>query len=246
MVIDHCSTTWAVDENLSVSGPRLEGTTSFRVTISNCLIAEGLDDSSHAKGPHFKGTLIHDRIKQVAIIGCLYASNVDRNPYFKIGSSGVVANTVIYNPGRNAIKASWMPEEWEGRIPPQEPELSVVGNIVIHGPDTAENVNVIGARVGKFYVDANRRVLRDGSHDDGVPDESRIREQPLVWVHGLQVTTPDETLAAVTRRVGARPFDRDPIDQRIVDEGLNGGGGVSSTVRMRLAVTRSDSLHTES
>jgi hypothetical protein len=54
IVIDHCSLSWAVDENLSVSGPRHDGPagTSRRITLSNNIIAEGLRDSSHAKGPH--------------------------------------------------------------------------------------------------------------------------------------------------------------------------------------------------
>lgn len=39
VVIDHCSVTWAVDENLSASGPRHEGPdrTSHDVTFSNCI-----------------------------------------------------------------------------------------------------------------------------------------------------------------------------------------------------------------
>ena len=58
VVIDHCSTSWATDENLSASGERFSGTTveqwrkgtSHRVTISHCIIAEGLDRSTHGKG----------------------------------------------------------------------------------------------------------------------------------------------------------------------------------------------------
>jgi hypothetical protein len=62
IIIDHCSFTWAVDENLSASGTRTEGpdSTSHRITFSNNIIAEGLDNSSHQKDSHSKGTLIHD------------------------------------------------------------------------------------------------------------------------------------------------------------------------------------------
>ncbi|MBN2132385.1 MAG: hypothetical protein JW741_22985, partial [Sedimentisphaerales bacterium] len=90
VIIDHCSTTWAVDENLSVSGPRYDGpaATSHDVTIRHCLIAEALDDSSHEKGPHSKGSLMHDGCRNIAVIGNLYAHNVDRNPYFKAETTG--------------------------------------------------------------------------------------------------------------------------------------------------------------
>ncbi|MDQ8180709.1 hypothetical protein [Pelagicoccus sp. SDUM812005] len=247
VVVDHCSTTWAVDENLSVSGPRLQGTTSSDVTFSNCLIAEGLNDASHAKGPHSKGTLIHDRIQRVAIIGCLYASNVDRNPYFKIGSSGVVANRVIFNPGEHAITAGWRPVEWEGRQAPPEPELSILGNVLIHGLDTPENLSFISApptelenssdhpslenspgsqlpEIGRFYLQGNWQVMRDGSQKRPNVPAARLRPHPILWLDGLKVSEPEETLASVLRNAGARPFDRDPIDQRIVD-GVRQGTG---------------------
>ena len=57
VIIDHCSVTWSTDENISPSGPRFDGTgpdewrknTSHRVVISNCIIAEGLSNSTHSK-----------------------------------------------------------------------------------------------------------------------------------------------------------------------------------------------------
>ncbi|MDQ8199711.1 hypothetical protein QEH56_16230 [Pelagicoccus enzymogenes] len=240
VVVDHCSTTWAVDENLSVSGPRLQGVTSSDVTFSNCLIAEGLNDASHAKGPHSKGTLIHDRIQRVAVVGCLYASNVDRNPYFKIGSSGVVANNVIFNPGEHAITSGWRPIEWEGHQAPPEPELSILGNVLIHGLDTQENLSFISApptemehssddpsrenrsgsqhpEIGRFYLQGNWQIMRDGSRARPSVPAARLRPNPILWLDGLKVSEPEETLTRVLKNAGARPFDRDPIDQRIVD-----------------------------
>jgi len=93
IIVDHCSCTWATDENLSASGPRFDGqrveqwrrNTSHRITFSNCIIAEGLSHSTHGKGEHSKGTLIHDNATEIAIIGNLYANNMQRNPYFKGG-----------------------------------------------------------------------------------------------------------------------------------------------------------------
>ena len=101
ILIDHCSISWAVDENLSASGPNTEGpdATSRRIAFVNCIIAECLNDASHSKGPHSMGSLIHDFCREIAIIGNLYAHNANRNPYFKAFTTGVIVNNLIYNPG---------------------------------------------------------------------------------------------------------------------------------------------------
>jgi len=111
VIIDHCSVTWSTDENISPSGPRFDGSgpeewrenTSHRIVISNCIIAEGLSNSTHSKGEHSKGTLVHDNASDILITGNLYASNMQRNPLFKGGARGVVVNNYIYNPGNAAI-----------------------------------------------------------------------------------------------------------------------------------------------
>jgi len=104
VVIDHCSLTWATDENLSASGPRFTGTTpdewrqgtSHSITFSHNIIAEGLADSTHPKFEHSKGSLIHDNASEILIYGNLYAHNYERNPQFKGGVYGVVVNNFIF------------------------------------------------------------------------------------------------------------------------------------------------------
>ena len=57
IVIDHCSVSWATDENISPSGPRFEGeslddwrqNTAHKVLISNCIIAQGLSNSTNVR-----------------------------------------------------------------------------------------------------------------------------------------------------------------------------------------------------
>ena len=90
VIIDHCSVSWAVDENCSASGPRFDGATpdewrantSHAITMSNNIIAEGLSNATHTKGEHSKGSLIHDNVTEGAILKNFYASNQVRNPLF--------------------------------------------------------------------------------------------------------------------------------------------------------------------
>ena len=115
IVVDHCSVSWGVDENLSTSGPRLDGpeATSHNLTFSNNIIAEPLCYSVHSKdGNHGMGTLVHDNCTNVTIIGNYYAHNYERNPWYKGGCTGIVLNNLIYNPGKWAMRMGYVPKEW--------------------------------------------------------------------------------------------------------------------------------------
>ena len=98
VIVDHCSLTWATDENLSASGTRFAGKTpdewragtSHRITFSNNLVAEGLANSTHPKGEHSKGSLIHDNVTDVLIVGNLYSQNYERSVLFKGGTRGMI------------------------------------------------------------------------------------------------------------------------------------------------------------
>ena len=119
VIIDHCSLTWATDENLSASGPRFTGSTpeewrrgtSHNITFSNNLNGESLAYSTHSKGEHSKGSLIHDNVTGLLIVGNLYAHNYERSPLFKGGVHGVIVNNLIYDPGPRAIHYNLAPEE---------------------------------------------------------------------------------------------------------------------------------------
>jgi pectate lyase len=150
VIVDHCSLTWATDENLSASGPRFEGATpddwrrgtSHRITFSHNLIAEGLADSVHVKGEHSKGSLIHDNASDILIVGNLYAHNKERNALFKGGARGAVVNNLIYDPGRRAIHYNLIAGEW-GSQPYQVGEIAVIGNVLRGGPSTIAELPLV-------------------------------------------------------------------------------------------------------
>lgn len=219
VVIDHCSFTWAVDENLSVSGPRLEGpeATSHRVTLSNCIIAEGLHDSSHAKGPHSKGSLIHDFCQDIAVIGNLYAHNHDRNPYFKAHTTGVIVNNLIYNPGSAAILLNYSTGEWtDARFAPEIARVSVVGNVMVQGENTPPALPLVGRVLGSAYLDDNLAFDRSGRPATVVDERIVMVDEKPVWPDGLKPLPASATVEHVLNNAGARPWDRDAIDQRII------------------------------
>ncbi len=144
VVVDHCSFAWATDENLSASGKRFAGATpdewraatSHDITYSNNIIAEGLANSTHGKpGEHSKGTLVHDNVTGILIVGNLYAHNGQRNALFKGGARGAFVNNYIFDPGKRAIHYNLWASEW-GDHPYQTGRLALVGNVLKGGVST--------------------------------------------------------------------------------------------------------------
>lgn len=249
VIVDHCSLTWATDENLSASGPRFDGATpeewrkntSHRITFIHCLIGEGLHDSTHGKGPHSKGSLIHDNATDIAIIGNLYISNDDRNPFFKGGARGAVVNNVIHNPGRRVMQFALNAGEWTGHEW-QRGVMVIVGNVARHGPSTVAEIAFLEwlgpvdvfLRDNLFFA-ANGTAIppvplyRDrekGLVAENVRGELRRLEAPPFWPPGLETRPAEATFAWVLENVGARPWSRDEIDRRLIEEARTGSGKI--------------------
>jgi hypothetical protein len=218
--IDHCSCTWAVDENLSATTFKPPaGEPTQRVFIRDCLIAEGLDHATHHKVRHSKGTLIDAGTQQVAIVNCLYASNVERNPVIHPGCSAIVVNTVIANPGQRAIHSSRTDDGRNAAL--ANAKISIVGNVVLLGRGTKRGAAVFeGGAHGYFKDNEGYNWLGEPIPVLRVPFET-LKEPPL-WPEGLVAGSPAAALWHVARFVGARPAERDAIDQRIVTQALTG------------------------
>jgi hypothetical protein len=232
--IDHCSVSWSTDENISASGPRFEGetpdewrrNTSHRITISRCIIAEGLRDSTHRKGAHSKGSLIHDNAAEIAIVENLYAANVDRNPLFKGGARGIVANNLIVNPAGRAVHYGLVASEW-GERPREAGWMAVVGNVLRRGADSRRDLPVFSFRGdGPLKLHAGDNLVFDRSGEEvdvppwggkgPLPEAFEVLEEPAAWPEGYQVRPAAWVVRFLPRKVGARPWARDPIDERIV------------------------------
>ena len=227
VLIDHCSISWAVDENLSASGPRLNGpdATSRRIAFVNCIIAECLNDSSHSSGPHSKGSLIHDFCREIAIIGNLYAHNVQRNPYFKAFTTGVIVNNLIYNPGSRAIQLSFSDSEFGNtNLVPQNARVSVVGNVMVHGEDTRSGLALVASK-GDAYLEDNIALDRTGAAVPLTSGNIRILNEKPIWGN-ITPLSASAVVDHVVQSAGARPKDRDEIDLRIISELLAREGRV--------------------
>lgn len=242
VIVDHNSLTWATDENLSASGSRFTGTTpdqwregtSSNILFTNNLIAEGLAHSTHAKGEHSKGSLIHDNASGITIAYNLYAHNYERSPLFKGGARGIIANNLIYNPGARAIHYNLQSLEW-GEAEYQDGMMAVVGNVMRGGPSTLEGLPMImigGAGDLKLAAFDNIAVDRWGeplpllgryTNTEATIQSELLRPELL---RGLEILPASAVQQYVLRNVGARPWDRDVHDVRVLADTAEGRGAI--------------------
>jgi hypothetical protein len=188
------------------------------------------------------GSLIHDNASDIAIIGNLYLSNNQRNPLFKGGARGAVINNLIQNPGNRVVTFGLVPQEWEGHEWLRG-AMVIVGNVARKGPSTVTtDLAFLEARgpVDAFLKDnlyfaadgkplpANANLqpalatppVREPRHDP------RLVESPPFFPPRLTPKPSGETAAWVLANAGARPWERDGIDRRLVEEARSGGGKI--------------------
>jgi hypothetical protein len=242
VIIDHCTFMWGIDENMSASGPRFAGPsvedwrdgTSRNITFSYNLAAEGLANSSHPKGEHSKGSLVHDNATGILFYRNIWAHNVERSPLLKGGVQAAMVNNLIYDPGKRAVHYNLMALEWAGK-PYVAGELSAVGNVMRGGPSTDEGLPFLmlgGDGDLRYHGRDNIAVDKFGK---ALPAFGRYGETqarlipakaPVVWPAGLPVLPARDVETHVLALVGARPWDRDAHDIRVLFFIAEGRGAI--------------------
>jgi hypothetical protein len=232
VVIEHCSFMWALDENMSASGPRFNGktvaewraNTSHNIIFRENLAAEGLANASHPKGEHSKGSLIHDNATGIVFYRNVFAHNVERSPLIKGGAQALLINNLIYNPGHRAVHYNLMNLEWTG-IPYVTGEITAIGNVMRGGNNTDPGLPFLmlgGDGDLAYYGRDNRAVDR---HGNALPQFGRYGETqarlipakaPLASLAGYSLLPSGAVETSLLQSVGARPWDRAADDIRVL------------------------------
>jgi hypothetical protein len=188
-VMDHVTATWSVDEALSV------GYYSSNTTVSNCLIAEPLNDATHSKGPHGYGSLIGDGAEGVALMGNVWAHATSRNPRLKADTEGVVVNNVMYH--------------FDEAVNLDETTVSSIQGNAFRRVDEGDAV----VEGGNVYLDDNytepETPLSEGTNPVDIPPR---------WPEDMEAMPAADVLDHNRQHVGARPADRSDHDDRIVGQ----------------------------
>jgi hypothetical protein len=232
VVIENNTFLWAIDENMSASGPRFDGktladwrkNTSHDVVFRRNLAAEGLANASHPKGEHSKGSLVHDNTTGIVFDRNIWAHNVERAPLVKGGAQVLMVNNLIYNPGHRAVHYNLMDLEWAGHAPVTG-EITAVGNVMRGGNDTDEGLPFLmlgGVGDLAWYGKDNRAVDR---HGNPLPMFGRygetgakliVKDAPLADLSGYDILPSGEVETTLLATAGARPWDRGEEEIRVL------------------------------
>ena len=238
IMIDHCSCTWGLDENISFYRHMYDPSEGFyqarhekyptvNVTIQNTLSAKALDTYNHSFGSTLGG-------ENASFMRNLWASNVGRNP--SVGWNGVFnfVNNVIFN--------------WRGRTVDggdYSAMFNMINNYYKPGPATPKN-SPVAHRILKPEAGRSKhpykqyaRVYANGNYVEGFPEVTADNWNGGIQIEGqrntegytdqmrsnipfampyVRILSAEEAYDYVLENVGANIPCRDKVDQIIIDE----------------------------
>ena len=226
VVIDHCSFAQATQYHIGLFVPAIEDRSDYlgKVTISNCILAEGMTSTDGTDRVGQAGLFsAHDLV----VVKNLWSYNRHRNPHL-VDSKGIYANNFI----RAWSGTCTFGDGWAGA------NMTFIGNYGIHKdflPGTSfPNRGLYqhrGSQDGHMYFDDNISLDEDG--ESPLPIWSMtgggdiiFLEEPPHWHASLdgKIVPAAELQAYLEDNVGARPWARTPFDQRIIEEAIAGTG----------------------
>jgi len=232
IILDHVSTSWATDENMTITHPNL-------TTAQYCIIAEGLDYANPKQTPprHSEGSLwgVAAADGRSTFHHNLYAHNRLRNPRTTGGDRPFAVlefrNNVVYN------AAEYFSHTGGGPV-----FLNWLDNYYKSGPSTPASLR---GEMFQFVHSRESRMYARGNIVDGVPAATADNWQAVRYGKGL--TPEDEKVlrvnqpfpappmprqsaaaayAAVLAEAGATLPSRDSVDLRIINDVLHGTGRI--------------------
>lgn len=250
VIIDHCSVSWATDENFTFISRVGTGKKIKNVTIQWSVAAEGDRDSYHSEssrdwGSHSAGMLITSRpgnpkVENISVHHNFITHNNARNPRIGGNLRGNVINNLIYNWHRSGTVVT---SKVEGN-----PQVSLVNNYYKAGPNSSDDdrkpIIVTGQETGggivNLYETGNLFEKTNGEVSGVIlnvkPEVQlhRLDSPPLPIKVSLQSTTVAKNAILanvgvnlpVNEPLGRNVSVRDSVDKRLINEFNSGTGSV--------------------
>jgi len=144
-----------------------------------------------------------------------------------------VLNNLIYDPGQRAVHYNLIAEEWLGH-PYSRGQMIARGNVMRAGISTEDVAffEVGGSGDVDVFLDDNLAVDRLGR---ALPQQGRYTTTPIQVAAmkrapalplGVTLLHSERVQDAVIANAGARPWDRDDVDRRILADTIEGRGRI--------------------
>jgi len=235
VIIDHCSTSWGLDENISLyrhqfqANPKakLEKLPACNITIQNTISAEGLDTYNHAFGSTIGGL-------NSTFMRNLWADNISRNCSIGMYGDFNFVNNVVFN---------WWNRSLDGGD--YRSMFNIINNYFKPGPITPADepirYRILKPESGYIEPKAFGRAYVDGNYIDGVPEVTKdnwnggvqlenltfeqakdklafIKQNKAFPMPKITVMSAQEAYDFVLNNVGATLPKRDAVDERVIKQ----------------------------
>lgn len=232
IILDHISTSWSVDETMSIYH-------CDSITVQWCIVSESMFKSNHAKGSHGFGGIWGSNYSTYH--HNLIAHHASRNPRMASGSGYTdYRNNVIYNWGYNSCYGG--ENQQSGNPKFSFSKFNIVANYYKPGPATEpgetsyriaspsmrkEKVDFGKWYIGDNVIEGNDKVTSDNWNGGVQPKGGKSNlqlvklEEPWQSIP-INPQTAKEAYNSVLEKAGAILPKRDPIDIRIINETKGG------------------------
>jgi len=239
VILDHCSVSWAIDENVGAWTASGKPYTTHDITIQWSIISEGLYDSIHMAEdassliPNSMGLILGpEGTSNISVHHNLLANNDGRNPRLDGVNQVEVVNNVIYNWGSipteisaAPIKAHIIGNYYKGGINSSARDIIFQGD---QNPNSRVFIdgNYVDFQIQRDSDNTNARYPRNDQHavilhqNSGVVAAWYTNSPPYfkanapIFDSGVVSTSSMAAYSAVLSSVGALP--RDIVDQRVI------------------------------
>lgn len=239
VAVDHCSFSWAIDENVSVYNPNATFNT-YNVDFTWCIISEALSEG-HGNPLHTSDGLLYGSSNNGAgqynhsVIKCLLASNNARNPTNQ-AQNLFFANNYIDNWAGKAIVVRYQPYGGSAGFGDQV-GMNIIGNYYREGDDTQ-----MGPQASWIEIDGPSGDASDWPAGSFIYEDDNVRPVALIYTDddfsAFEVFSPQDGVpgyvpfasedipSLVLQGVGARPRNRDDVDKRIIADVIANNGSI--------------------
>ncbi|HAR63380.1 MAG: hypothetical protein DKM50_08905 [Candidatus Margulisiibacteriota bacterium] len=247
IIVDHCSFTWAADENAA------SWYAAHHITWQWNIIAEPIWDKNY---PNITGypLLVGDRGKNISLHHNLFAHYKQRGPECNDGTSGEIINNVMYhwtNKGTDFI-GSPLESKNSGFYDFQPSYWNLIGNYYKRkGTEGPRQPIIILNYPGwnqEYYVHNDSKIYLSGNVGPARPDSRSGNDWSLVlWygggtggclkatspatgVSGIRIDKAENAYTKVLANAGACVPKLDAVDFRIIQDVINSTGSLVTCV----------------